>query len=81
MDNVLKDHSQPLQSDGTPTKASLIAYDPGLATELYNSANKFRDTPGYGIKFSSPMVANGKVYIATAHDTVSTGELDVYGLK
>jgi hypothetical protein len=75
------DHGQPLQSGGVPTKASLIAYDPGLDTELYNSANKLKDTPGYGIKFSSPMVANGKVYISTAHDTVRTGELDVYGLK
>jgi hypothetical protein len=27
------------------------------------------------------MVANGKVYIATGHDTAGTGELDVYGLK
>src|ERR1700733_8883378 len=26
----LLDHGQPLQSSGTPTKASLIAYDPGL---------------------------------------------------
>lgn len=77
----LLDHGQPLQSSGTPTKASLIAYDPGLATELYNSASNSADTPGYGIKFSSPMVANGKVYIATGHDTAGTGELDIYGLK
>jgi Bacterial Ig-like domain (group 2)/PQQ-like domain len=77
----LLDHGQPLQSAGTPSNASLIAYDPGLATELYNSASNSSDTPGYGIKFSSPMVANGKVYLATGHDTTGTGELDVYGLK
>jgi hypothetical protein len=43
------------------------------------------DMPGYGIKFTSPIVANGKVYISTGRDpaSVSTpqGELDVYGLK
>lgn len=77
----LLDHGQPLQSGGTPSSASLIAYDAGLATELYNSANNSADTPGYGIKFSSPMVANGKVYISTGHDTAGAGELDVYGLK
>jgi uncharacterized protein YjdB len=77
----LLDHGQPLQSGGTPSNASLIAYDAGLATELYNSASNSSDTPGYGIKFSSPMVANGKVYLATGHDTSGTGELDVYGLK
>src|SRR5580700_4061198 len=77
----LLDHGQPLQSAATPSNASLIAYDPGLDTELYSSANNSADTPGYGIKFSSPMVANGKVYISTGHDTAGTGELDVYGLK
>ena len=77
----LLDHGQPLQSGGTPSNASLIAYDAGLATELYNSASNSSDTPEYGIKFSSPMVANGKVYLATGHDTSGTGELDVYGLK
>jgi hypothetical protein len=43
------------------------------------------DVPGFGIKFSSPVVAKGKVYISTGHDPVTTtntrGELDVYGLK
>jgi uncharacterized protein YjdB len=77
----LLDHGQPLQSGGTPSNASLLAYDAGLTTELYNSASNSSDTPGYGIKFSSPMVANGKVYIATGHDTAGTGELDIYGLK
>jgi len=77
----LLDHGQPLQSSGTPSNASLIAYDAGLTTELYNSASNSADTPGYGIKFSAPMAANGKVYISTGHDTAGNGELDVYGLK
>ncbi len=77
----LLDHGQPLQSAGTASSANLIAYDSTLTTELYNSANNSSDTPGYGIKFSSPMVANGKVYISTGHDTAGNGELDVYGVK
>jgi hypothetical protein len=80
------DHGQPIQSAGTQTAAVLRAYDAGgLATELYNSGENSGDAPGYGIKFTSPIVANGKVYFATGHDPVSAaspqGELDVYGLK
>ena len=80
------DHGQPLQSAGTQTAAILRAYDAGnLATELYDSEENSADAPGYGIKFTSPIVANGKVYITTGHDPVSAvnpeGELDVYGLK
>ncbi len=80
------DHGQPIQSAGTQTAAILRAYDAGsLATELYDSGENSGDAPGYGIKFTSPVVANGKVYITTGHDAVSVanpqGELDVYGLK
>ncbi len=82
------DHGLPIQGSGvtTPTAATLRAYDAtNLATELYDSGQNSGDAPGYGIKFSAPMVANGKVYIATGHDLVSVtnpqGELDVYGLK
>jgi hypothetical protein len=80
------DHGQPIQSPGTQTTAILRAYDAGnLATELYDSGEKPTDTPGYGIKFTSPIVANGKVYFTTGHDPVTNtnpqGELDVYGLK
>jgi len=79
------DHGDPIQGAGTQTTAILRAYDASnLATELYNSGANSGDTPGYGIKFTSPIVANGKVYIATGHDPVSAvnpqGELDVYGL-
>ncbi len=82
------DHGTPIQAPGspTPTSAILRAYDPNnLGNELYNSAQNGADTAGLGIKFTSPIVANGKVYIGTGHDPLSTanpqGELDVYGLK
>jgi hypothetical protein len=78
------DEGQPIQSSA-PTSATLRAYDAAnLSNELYSSTNQ-GDVPGYGIKFTSPVVANGKVYISTAHDLLSVtnpqGEIDVYGLK
>ena len=78
------DTGQPLQSSN-PTAATLRAYDAlDLNNQLYNSGMNSGDAPGYGIKFSSPVVANGKVYISTGHDPLSTpnprGEIDVYGL-
>jgi hypothetical protein len=79
------DHGQPIQSAGTQTRATLRAYDAGSLSELYDSTDNTGDAPGYGIKFTSPIVANGKVYITTGHDPVTAatpqGELDVYGLK
>jgi hypothetical protein len=80
------DQGQPLQSPQPSTSATLRAFDPeNLSNELYNSSINSADTPGYGIKFTSPVVANGKVYISTGHDPVTTanpkGELDVYGLR
>jgi hypothetical protein len=78
------DEGQPL-GGASPTTATLRAYDAqNLGIELYDSSQS-ADTPGYGIKFTSPIVANGKVYISTGHDlTTATnpqGEIDVYGLK
>jgi hypothetical protein len=82
------DQGLPLQNTGTggTTNATLRAYDAtDLATELYNSSTNSADVPGYGIKFSSPVVGNGKVYISTGHAlTTATnpqGEIDVYGLN
>lgn len=82
------DHGSPLQNPNgdAPTSAVLRAYDASdLTKELYNSSTNTADIPGYGIKFSSPMVANGKVYISTGHDPVTAttpqGEIDAYGLK
>ncbi|HEY6445567.1 MAG TPA: Ig-like domain-containing protein [Acidobacteriaceae bacterium] len=75
----------PLQQ-GTPTAATLYAYDAqNFPNVLYSSSNHAADTAGYAVKFTSPVVANGKVYISTGHDnyTVSNpqGEIDVYGMK
>jgi hypothetical protein len=80
------DHGVPLQKAGTPTPAVLHAYDAtDLSSELYNSAQNPSDTAGLAIKFTSPIVANGKVFVGTAHDSLGApdpqGELDVYGLK
>ena len=78
----------PLQNSASaaPTKAALYAFDAlNYPNQLYSSTANSSDTPGYGIKFSSPVVANGKVYFSTATDltTVASprGEIDVYGLK
>lgn len=75
----------PLQQ-GTPTPATLYAYDAdNFPNMLYNSSQNSGDAAGYSIKFTSPVVANGKVYISTGHDLTTAsnpqGEIDVYGLK
>lgn len=75
----------PLQQ-GTPTAATLYAYDAqNFPNVLYSSNKNSGDTAGYAIKFTSPVVANGKVYISTGHDNYTAtnpqGEIDVYGLK
>jgi uncharacterized protein YjdB len=83
------DQGQPLQTPLGPqatTNATLYAYDAtNLSNLLYSSSANSGDVPGYGIKFTSPIVANGKVYISTGHDPVTAahpqGEIDVYGLN
>jgi hypothetical protein len=82
------DQGQPLQNTGTSgtTTATLRAYDAtDLSNQLYNSNTNPSDVPGYGIKFTSPVVANGKAYISTGHDLTTVanprGEIDVYGLN
>ena len=82
------DHGTPIQDpiNSTPSKAVLRAYDASnVSVRLYDSSQDPADAPGYGIKFTSPIVANGKVFIGTAHDSLSSanpqGEIDVYGLR
>jgi uncharacterized protein YjdB len=82
------DQGNPLQntSGAAPSAATLRAYDAAsFPNEIYDSNMNAGDAPGYGIKFSSPVVANGKAYISTGHDLTTAsnprGEIDVYGLK
>lgn len=82
------DQGNPLQGtySATPTAATLYAYSADqYPTELYDSTQNPGDAPGYGIKFSSPVVANGKVYLSSGHDVTTAnspqGEIDVYGLR
>jgi len=82
------DHGLPIQdpNSATPAPAILRAYDAtNISHLLYSTAQNPGDVPGFGIKFTSPIVANGKVFIVTAHDPLTAsspqGELDIYGLK
>lgn len=46
-----------------------------VANEIYDSEqNRARDRAGTARRFVSPVVANGRVYVATS------GEIDMYGL-
>jgi Chitobiase/beta-hexosaminidase C-terminal domain/Legume lectin domain len=62
---------------GSSCCQALYAYDAtNLATMLYNSnqAAGQRDVPGGAVKFSAPIVANGKVYVG------SQGKVSAFGV-
>ena len=57
--------------------ATLHAYTASNLTELYNSlqATGGRDTPAPFVKFTSPIIANGKVYLSGSGSVVIYGPL------
>jgi hypothetical protein len=61
--------------DNNPANGVLHAYDAGnLANELYNSNQTgSRDALGVAVKFSVPLVANGKVFVVTQNQLVGFG--------
>jgi hypothetical protein len=67
---------------GTATGV-LYAFDASDITKpsLWNSNLKAADNLAYYAKFSPPMVANGKVYVAAFPHNSSPSALNVYGLK
>lgn len=69
-------NSSAFSRTGTPGPGILQAHDASnIATTLYSSdTNPSRDTPGGAVKFTTPIVTNGKVYVG------ASGQLSVYGL-
>jgi hypothetical protein len=64
------------ETTGDSNPATLHAFDASnLANEIWNSDMNPADVLGDFMKFTNPTVANGKVYVATASDTVV-----VYGI-
>jgi outer membrane protein assembly factor BamB len=62
--------------NGSSSRSTLRAYDAtNLATELYNSEQVTGDRLDPGAKFTAPVIANGKVFVA------SSGRLTVFGLR
>jgi hypothetical protein len=67
-----------IETDAYESKGDAIlrAYDAAdLSHLLYSSDRKREDSPGGAVKFSVPVVVNGKVYVGAA------GQLSVYGLS
>jgi hypothetical protein len=65
------------ESDGYLHNVAILrAYDATNVSHLLWASNlQTTDTPGQAVKFTLPMVANGKVYLGTYN------QLDVYGIK
>jgi uncharacterized protein (TIGR03437 family) len=67
--------TQPVSST-LPSDGHLVAYDANTLSVLYDSLNNAADSMGGFTKFANPTVANGKVYVPAASNT-----LMVYGLS
>jgi len=74
---------------GSPGTATLYAFDAqhsnsGVIPELWDSGKcPKRDKAGDGLKFTTPTIANGMVYVGDmdpSDPTFNHGQLDVYGL-
>lgn len=64
-----------LETNGSGAAAVLHAYSASDVTEIYNSnQNTERDYPGAAVKFTVPVVANGRVYVG------AQGQVSVFGL-
>ncbi len=63
---------------GTPGPAVLYAHDAtNVATTLYSSAqNAARDSAGNAVKFATPTIVNGKVYVGTQYGLSVYGQLN-----
>ena len=61
--------------------AVLNAYDAVSLSQLYSSAwAGNQGNPGGAVKFTSPVVANGKVYVGTSLYPLTSGQLAVFSL-
>ena len=72
------DGSTDMSTCSSATCLGLFAYDANnLANLLYTSrqAPNNRDSPGNAVKFESPIVANGKVYVGTQNSVTAYGLL------
>ena len=67
------------ETDGS---AILEAFDATNPTTLFYSSNtnSSRDNPGTALKYATPTIANGKLYLGGTGPTRATGVLNVYGL-
>ncbi len=84
LDSAILWASVPLSGDANlqTVPGVLRAFDAlDLTKELWNSEqDSARDRVGMFAKFCPPVVANGKVYLATFNDGSRTNHLNVYGL-